>query len=210
MDERPEEVTDFKRSVNAEVVASTFDEPAENHVRVAGIVLEKAKRLVESGHDVVIMLDSITRLARAYNTVAPASGKVLSGGVEANALHKPKKFFGAARNIEGGGSLTILATALIDTGSKMDGVIFEEFKGTGNMELQLDRNLANKRLFPSIDLTKSSTRREDLLLDKDTLQRMFILRNHLADMKPDEAMEFLRKHMVSTVNNEEFLASMNG
>lgn len=210
VDERPEEVTDFKRSVNAEVVASTFDEPAENHVRVAGIVLEKAKRLVESGHDVVIMLDSITRLARAYNTVAPASGKVLSGGVEANALHKPKKFFGAARNIEGGGSLTILATALIDTGSKMDGVIFEEFKGTGNMELQLDRNLANKRLFPSIDLTKSSTRREDLLLDKDTLQRMFILRNHLADMKPDEAMEFLRKHMVSTVNNEEFLASMNG
>ena len=210
VDERPEEVTDFKRSVNAEVVASTFDEPADNHVRVAGIVLEKAKRLVESGHDVIIMLDSITRLARAYNTVAPASGKVLSGGVEANALHKPKKFFGAARNIEGGGSLTILATALIDTGSKMDGVIFEEFKGTGNMELQLDRNLANKRLFPSIDLTKSSTRRDDLLLDKDTLQRMFILRNHLADMKPDEAMEFLRKHMISTSSNEEFLASMNG
>ncbi|MEY4107873.1 MAG: hypothetical protein RL181_2215 [Bacteroidota bacterium] len=210
VDERPEEVTDFKRSVNAEVVASTFDEPADNHVRVAGIVLEKAKRLVESGHDVVIMLDSITRLARAYNTVAPASGKVLSGGVEANALHKPKKFFGAARNIEGGGSLTILATALIDTGSKMDGVIFEEFKGTGNMELQLDRNLANKRLFPSIDLTKSSTRRDDLLLDKDTLQRMFILRNHLADMKPDEAMEFLRKHIVSTSNNDEFLMSMNG
>jgi transcription termination factor Rho len=209
IDERPEEVTDFKRSVNAEVVASTFDEPAENHVRVAGIVLEKAKRLVESGHDVVIMLDSITRLARAYNTVAPASGKVLSGGVEANALHKPKKFFGAARNIEGGGSLTILATALIDTGSKMDGVIFEEFKGTGNMELQLDRTLANKRLFPAIDLTKSSTRREELLLDKDALQRMFILRNHLADMKPDEAMEFLRKHMLHTTSNEEFLASMN-
>jgi len=210
IDERPEEVTDFKRSVNAEVVASTFDEPADNHVRVAGIVLEKAKRLVESGHDVVIMLDSITRLARAYNTVAPASGKVLSGGVEANALHKPKKFFGAARNIEDGGSLTILATALIETGSKMDGVIFEEFKGTGNMELQLDRSLANKRLYPAIDLTKSSTRREDLLLDKDTLQRMFILRNHLADMKPDEAMEFLRKHMVQTSSNEEFLASMNG
>lgn len=210
IDERPEEVTDFKRSVNAEVVASTFDEPADNHVRVAGIVLEKAKRLVESGHDVVIMLDSITRLARAYNTVAPASGKVLSGGVEANALHKPKKFFGAARNIEGGGSLTILATALIDTGSKMDGVIFEEFKGTGNMELQLDRGLANKRLYPAIDLTKSSTRRDDLLLDKDTLQRMFILRNHLSDMKPDEAMEFLRKHMNSTTSNEEFLASMNG
>lgn len=210
IDERPEEVTDMKRSVNAEVVASTFDEPADNHVRVAGIVLEKAKRLVESGHDVVILLDSITRLARAYNTVAPASGKVLSGGVEANALHKPKKFFGAARNIEGGGSLTILATALIDTGSKMDGVIFEEFKGTGNMELQLDRSLANKRMYPAIDLTRSSTRREDLLLDKDTLQRMFILRNHLADMKPDEAMEFLRKHMLHTSSNEEFLTSMNG
>lgn len=210
IDERPEEVTDFKRSVNAEVIASTFDEPADNHVRVANLVLEKAKRLVESGHDVVIMLDSITRLARAYNTVAPASGKVLSGGVEANALHKPKKFFGAARNIEGGGSLTILATALIDTGSKMDGVIFEEFKGTGNMELQLDRGLANKRMFPSIDLTKSSTRREDLLLDKETLQRMFILRNHLADMKPEEAMDFLRKHMVGTKSNDEFLSSMNG
>ncbi len=210
IDERPEEVTDMKRSVNAEVVASTFDEPADNHVRVAGIVLEKAKRLVESGHDVCILLDSITRLARAYNTVAPASGKVLSGGVEANALHKPKKFFGAARNIEGGGSLTILATALTDTGSKMDGVIFEEFKGTGNMELQLDRSLSNKRLYPAIDLTKSSTRREDLLLDKDTLQRMFILRNHLADMKPDEAMEFLKKHLVSTSSNEEFLVSMNG
>ncbi len=210
IDERPEEVTDMKRSVNAEVVASTFDEPADNHVRVAGIVLEKAKRLVESGHDVCILLDSITRLARAYNTVAPASGKVLSGGVEANALHKPKKFFGAARNIEDGGSLTILATALTDTGSKMDGVIFEEFKGTGNMELQLDRSLSNKRLYPAIDLTKSSTRREDLLLDKDTLQRMFILRNHLSDMKPDEAMEFLRKHLQSTSSNEEFLVSMNG
>ncbi len=210
VDERPEEVTDFKRSVNAEVVASTFDEPADNHVRVAGIVLEKAKRLVECGHDVVILLDSITRLARAYNTVAPASGKVLSGGVEANALHKPKKFFGAARNIEGGGSLTILATALIDTGSKMDSVIFEEFKGTGNMELQLDRSLANKRLYPAVDLTKSSTRREDLLLDKDTLQRMFIMRNHLADMKPEEAMEFLLKHMQGTRSNDEFLASMNG
>ncbi len=210
IDERPEEVTDMKRSVNAEVIASTFDEPAENHVRVAGVVLEKAKRLVESGHDVCILLDSITRLARAYNTVAPASGKVLSGGVEANALHKPKKFFGAARNIEGGGSLTILATALIDTGSKMDGVIFEEFKGTGNMELQLDRSLSNKRLYPAIDLTKSSTRREDLLLDKDALQRMFILRNHLADMKPDEAMEFLMKHIHGTTSNEEFLASMNG
>lgn len=210
IDERPEEVTDMRRSVNAEVVASTFDEPAENHVRVAGIVLEKAKRLVECGHDVVILLDSITRLARAYNTVAPASGKVLSGGVEANALHKPKKFFGAARNIEDGGSLTILATALIDTGSKMDGVIFEEFKGTGNMELQLDRSLANKRMYPAIDLPKSSTRREELLLDNDTLSRMFILRNHLADMKPDEAMDFLRKHMFGTANNEEFLMSMNG
>ena len=210
IDERPEEVTDMKRSVKAEVVASTFDEPADNHVRVAGIVLEKAKRLVECGHDVVVLLDSITRLARAYNTVAPASGKVLSGGVEANALHKPKKFFGAARNIEAGGSLTILATALIDTGSKMDGVIFEEFKGTGNMELQLDRTLANKRMYPAIDLTKSSTRREELLLDKDTLQRMIILRNHLADMKPDEAMEFLRKHMLGTTSNEEFLTSMNG
>jgi transcription termination factor Rho len=210
VDERPEEVTDFKRSVNAEVVASTFDEPAENHVRVAGIVLEKAKRLVECGHDVVILLDSITRLARAYNTVAPASGKVLSGGVEANALHKPKKFFGAARNIEGGGSMTILATALIDTGSKMDSVIFEEFKGTGNMELQLDRNLANRRLWPAVDLTKSSTRRDDLLFDRDTLQRLFILRKHLSDMKPEEAMEFLLKHMQNTRSNDEFLASMNG
>lgn len=210
IDERPEEVTDMKRSVNAEVVASTFDEPADNHVRVAGIVLEKAKRLVECGHDVCILLDSITRLARAYNTVAPASGKVLSGGVEANALHKPKKFFGAARNIEGGGSLTILATALIDTGSKMDGVIFEEFKGTGNMELQLDRSLANKRIYPAVDLTRSSTRREDLLLDKDTLQRMIILRNYLADMKSDEAMNFMRKNMQHTSTNDEFLASMNG
>ncbi len=209
VDERPEEVTDMRRNVNAEVVASTFDEPADNHVRVAGIVLEKAKRLVECGHDVIILLDSITRLARAYNTVAPASGKVLSGGVEANALHKPKKFFGAARNIEHGGSLTILATALIDTGSKMDSVIFEEFKGTGNMELQLDRSLANKRMYPAIDLTKSSTRREDLLLDKDTLQRMFILRNHLSDMKPDEAMLFLRKQMNGTNNNDEFLQTMN-
>ena len=210
VDERPEEVTDMKRNVKAEVIASTFDEPAENHVRVAGVVLEKAKRLVESGHDVCILLDSITRLARAYNTVAPASGKVLSGGVEANALQKPKKFFGAARKIENGGSLTILATALTETGSKMDNVIFEEFKGTGNMELQLDRSLANKRMYPAIDLTKSSTRREDLLFDKDTLQRMFILRNHLADMKPDEAFEFLRKNMVHTSSNEEFLASMNG
>ena len=210
VDERPEEVTDMKRSVNAEVVASNFDEPASNHVRVANMVLEKAKRLVESGHDVVILLDSITRLARAYNTVAPSSGKVLSGGVEANALHKPKKFFGAARKIEDGGSLTIIATALIDTGSKMDEVIFEEFKGTGNMELQLDRNLANKRMYPAIDLTKSSTRREELLQDKETLTRMFILRKHLADMKPDEAMEFIRNQMIRSRNNEEFLVSMNG
>lgn len=210
IDERPEEVTDMKRSVNAEVVASTFDEPAENHVRVAGVILEKAKRLTESGHDVVILLDSITRLARAYNTVAPTSGRVLSGGVEANALHKPKKFFGAARNIEGGGSLTILATALTDTGSKMDEVIFEEFKGTGNMELQLDRTLANKRMYPAIDLTRSSTRREELLLDKDILSKMFVLRNHLADMKPDEAMDFLRKHLNGTKDNEEFINSMNG
>jgi transcription termination factor Rho len=209
IDERPEEVTDMKRSVRAEVVSSTFDETAENHVRLANIVLEKAKRMVESGHDVVILLDSITRMARAYNTVAPASGKVLSGGVEATALQKPKKFFGAARAIENGGSLTIIATALTDTGSKMDQVIFEEFKGTGNMELQLDRNLANKRIYPSIDLTKSSTRREDLLLDRDTLQRMFILRNHLADMKPEEAMEFMRKHLMHTSNNEEFLEGMN-
>ena len=209
IDERPEEVTDMRRSVKAEVVSSTFDEPADNHVRVANIILEKAKRLVECGHDVVILLDSITRLARAYNTVAPSSGKVLSGGVEANALHKPKQFFGAARNIENGGSLTVLATALIDTGSKMDGVIFEEFKGTGNMELQLDRSLANKRMYPAIDLTKSSTRREELLLDDAILQRMFVLRNYLADMKPDEAMEFLRKHMFNTKTNEEFLISMN-
>lgn len=209
VDERPEEVTDMKRSVNAEVISSTFDEPADNHVRVANIVLEKAKRMVECGHDVVILLDSITRLARAYNTVAPSSGKVLSGGVEANALQKPKKFFGAARKIENGGSLTIIATALIDTGSKMDGVIFEEFKGTGNMELQLDRSLSNKRLYPSIDLTKSSTRREDLLLDDGIIQKMFVLRNHLADMKPEEAVEFVKKHMVGTSTNEEFLISMN-
>ncbi|MBV6438981.1 MAG: transcription termination factor Rho [Haliscomenobacteraceae bacterium CHB4] len=209
IDERPEEVTDMRRSVKAEVVASTFDEAADNHVRLANIVLEKSKRMVECGHHVVILLDSITRMARAYNTVAPASGKVLSGGVEATALQKPKKFFGAARAIENGGSLTILATALIDTGSKMDQVIFEEFKGTGNMELQLDRNLANRRLYPSIDLTKSSTRREELLLDKDTLQRMFILRNHLADMKPEEAMEFMKKQMMHTSSNEEFLESMN-
>ncbi len=210
VDERPEEVTDMKRSVRAEVISSTFDEPAANHVRVANIAIEKAKRLVECRHDVVILLDSITRLARAYNTVAPSSGKVLSGGVEANALQKPKKFFGAARKIENGGSLTILATALIDTGSRMDEVIFEEFKGTGNMELQLDRSLANKRMYPSIDLTKSSTRREDLLLDDATLKRMHILRKHLADMKPDEAMNFLRKHMIGTQNNNEFMASMNG
>ncbi len=210
IDERPEEVTDMKRNVKAEVVASTFDEPADNHVRVANIVLEKAKRLVESGHDVVVLLDSITRLARAYNTVAPASGKVLSGGVESNALHKPKKFFGAARNIEHGGSMTIIATALVDTGSKMDLVIFEEFKGTGNMELQLDRGLANKRMYPAIDLTKSSTRREDLLMDRDSLQRMFVLRKHLSDMKPEEAMDFLRKNMMHTHSNDEFLASMNG
>ena len=209
VDERPEEVTDMKRSVKAEVVSSTFDEPAENHVRVANVVLEKAKRMVESGHDVCILLDSITRLARAYNTVQPSSGKVLSGGVEANALQKPKKFFGAARNIDGGGSLTILATALIDTGSKMDQVIFEEFKGTGNMELQLDRFLANKRMYPSIDFTKSSTRRDDLLLGREVLQRMFVLRNHLADMKPEEAFQFLMRHMKSTNSNDEFIASMN-
>ncbi len=210
IDERPEEVTDMKRSVKAEVVASTFDEAAENHVRVANIVLEKAKRLVECGHDVIILLDSITRLARAYNTVAPASGKVLSGGVEANALQKPKKFFGAARKIEFGGSLTILATALVDTGSKMDSVIFEEFKGTGNMELSLDRTLANKRMYPAINVNGSSTRRDDLLQDKDTVQRLFILRNHLSDMKPDEAFEFSQKHMLHTTSNEEFLNSMNG
>jgi len=210
IDERPEEVTDMARSVNAEVIASTFDEPAEKHVKIANLVLEKAKRLVESGHDVVILLDSITRLARAYNTVSPASGKVLSGGVEANALQKPKRFFGAARQIENGGSLTILATALTDTGSKMDEVIFEEFKGTGNMELQLDRKLSNKRIYPSIDIVSSSTRRDDLLLDKDTMQRIWILRNHLADMNPVEAMQFLKDKMKFTSTNEEFLASMNG
>ena len=209
IDERPEEVTDMARSVRAEVVSSTFDEPAERHVKIANIVLEKAKRMVECGHDVVILLDSITRLARAYNTVAPASGKILSGGVDANALHKPKRFFGAARNIEDGGSLTILATALTDTGSKMDEVIFEEFKGTGNMELQLDRKLSNKRIFPAIDLTASSTRRDDLLLDKDTLQRIWILRNHLADMNSQESMEFLLTQMRGTKSNEEFLVSMN-
>jgi len=209
IDERPEEVTDMKRSVKAEVIASTFDEPADNHVRVANIVIEKAKRLVECGHDVCILLDSITRLARAYNTVAPSSGKVLSGGVEANALQKPKKFFGAARNIEDGGSLTILATALTETGSKMDDVIFEEFKGTGNMELQLDRSLANKRVYPAIDLTKSSTRREELLMSDAILSRMYVLRKHLADMKPHEAMDFLKKQMAGTSNNEEFLVTMN-
>jgi len=209
VDERPEEVTDMQRSVKAEVISSTFDEPADRHVRIANIVLEKAKRLVECGHDVVILLDSITRLARAYNTVSPASGKVLSGGVEANALQKPKKFFGAARNIEGGGSLTIIATALIDTGSKMDEVIFEEFKGTGNMEIQLDRRLSNKRVFPAIDIVSSSTRRDDLLLDSDIQNRVQILRNHLADMTPVEAMEFLRDRMKFTKTNEEFLVSMN-
>ena len=209
IDERPEEVTDMERSVNAEVIASTFDEPAEKHVKVSGMALQKAKRLVECGHDVVILLDSITRLARAHNTVAPSSGKVLSGGVEANAMQKPKQFFGAARKIENGGSLTIIATALIDTGSKMDEVIFEEFKGTGNMELQLDRRLANKRIFPAIDLPGSSTRREDLLLDKDTLQRMWLLRNHLADMNAEEAMQLLMKNMRGTKDNAEFLASMN-
>ncbi len=210
IDERPEEVTDMARTVNAEVIASTFDAPAENHVKIAGIVLEKAKRMVEGGHDVVIFLDSITRLARAYNTVSPASGKVLSGGVDANALHKPKRFFGAARNIENGGSLTIIATALIDTGSKMDEVIFEEFKGTGNMELQLDRSLSNKRIFPAVNLTASSTRRDDLLQDQTTLNRMWVLRNHIADMNANEAMEFLKKQMERTKNNEEFLISMNG
>jgi transcription termination factor Rho len=210
IDERPEEVTDMSRSVNAEVVASTFDEPAERHVKVSSMVLQKAKRLVECGHDVVILLDSLTRLARAYNTVAPSSGKVLSGGVEANAMQKPKQFFGAARKIENGGSLTILATALIETGSKMDEVIFEEFKGTGNMEVQLDRRLANKRIYPAIDVTSSSTRREDLLLDKDTLKRMYILRKHLADMNPEEAMNLLLQHMRNTKDNEEFLATMNG
>ena len=209
IDERPEEVTDMARSVNAEVIASTFDEPAERHVKIAGIVLEKAKRLVECGLDVVIFLDSITRLARAYNTVSPASGKVLSGGVDANALHKPKRFFGAARNIENGGSLTIIATALIDTGSKMDEVIFEEFKGTGNMELQLDRNLSNKRIFPAVNITASSTRRDDLLLDKTTLDRMWILRKYLADMNPIEAMDFVKDRLEKTRDNDEFLMSMN-
>ena len=209
IDERPEEVTDMERSVRAEVLASTFDEPAEKHVKVSAMALQKAKRLVECGHDVVILLDSITRLARAHNTVAPSSGKVLSGGVEANAMQKPKQFFGAARKVENGGSLTILATALIDTGSKMDEVIFEEFKGTGNMELALDRRLANKRMFPAIDLTASSTRREDLLLDKDVLQRMWILRNHLSDMNSEEAMNLLLKQMKGTRDNHEFLATMN-
>tara|TARA_B110000238_G_C16142043_1_gene446865 strand:- start:1482 stop:3254 length:1773 start_codon:yes stop_codon:yes gene_type:complete len=210
IDERPEEVTDMQRSVRGEVVASTFDEPADKHVRVANIVLEKAKRLVECGHDVVILLDSITRLARAYNTVAPASGKILSGGIDANALHKPKRFFGAARNIENGGSLTIIATALTDTGSKMDEVIFEEFKGTGNMELQLDRNISNRRIYPAIDLIKSSTRRDDLLLDPKTVQRMWILRKYLADMNPIEAMEFINDRIKFSKNNEEFLISMKG
>ena len=209
IDERPEEVTDMARTVNAEVIASTFDEPAERHVKIAGIVLEKAKRMVECGHDVVIFLDSITRLARAYNTVAPASGKVLTGGVDANALQKPKRFFGAARNIEGGGSLTIIATALIDTGSKMDEVIFEEFKGTGNMELQLDRSLSNKRIFPAVNLVASSTRRDDLLQDKKTLDRMWILRKFISDMNPIEAMNTIHKSMQTTRNNEEFLISMN-
>ncbi len=210
IDERPEEVTDMQRSVNAEVISSTFDEPASRHVKIANLVLEKAKRLTESGHDVVILLDSITRLARAYNTVSPSSGKVLSGGVEASALQKPKRFFGAARQIEHGGSLTIIATALTETGSKMDEVIFEEFKGTGNMELQLDRKLSNKRIYPAIDIVASSTRRDDLLLDKDVLQRLWVLRNHLADMNPIEAIEFLRDRMRFTKSNEEFLISMNG
>ena len=210
IDERPEEVTDMARSVRAEVIASTFDEPAERHVKIANIVLEKSKRLVECGHDVVILLDSITRLARAYNTTAPASGKILSGGVDANALHKPKRFFGAARNIEKGGSLTILATALTDTGSKMDEVIFEEFKGTGNMELQLDRKLSNKRIFPAIDITASSTRRDDLLLDRENLQRIWVLRNHLADMNSQEAMELVQAQIKGTKTNEEFLMGMNG
>jgi transcription termination factor Rho len=209
IDERPEEVTDMQRSVNAEVIASTFDEPAERHVKVSNIVLQKAKRLVECGHDVVILLDSITRLARAYNTVAPSSGKVLSGGVEANAMQKPKQFFGAARKIENGGSLTVIATALVDTGSRMDEVIFEEFKGTGNMELQLERKLSNKRIYPAIDLVQSSTRREDLLLEKDVLQRLHILRQQMSDMNADEAMQFLLQHMRGTRSNEEFLISMN-
>jgi len=210
VDERPEEVTDMERSVKAEVIASTFDEPAEKHVKVSTIALQKAKRLVECGHDVVILLDSITRLARAHNTVAPSSGKVLSGGVEANAMQKPKQFFGAARKIENGGSLTIIATALVDTGSKMDEVIFEEFKGTGNMELQLERKLSNRRIFPAIDIVSSSTRRDDLLLDKDTFQRMWILRKHIADMNPEEAINTLLKNMKGTKDNAEFLTSMNG
>ncbi len=210
IDERPEEVTDMARSVKAEVVASTFDEPAERHVKVASIVLEKAKRLVECGHDVVILLDSITRLARAFNTVQPASGKVLSGGVDANALHKPKRFFGAARNVENGGSLTIIATALTETGSKMDDVIFEEFKGTGNMELQLDRKLSNKRIFPAVDVTLSSTRRDDLLVNKEILNRIWILRNYLSDMNSVEAMEFMKARLEKTASNEEFLVTMNG
>ena len=210
IDERPEEVTDMARGVRAEVVSSTFDEPAERHVKIANIVLEKAKRLVECGHDVCILLDSITRLARAYNTVAPASGKVLSGGVEANALQKPKRFFGAARNIENGGSLTIISTALTETGSKMDEVIFEEFKGTGNMELQLDRKLSNKRIFPAVDIVASSTRRDDLLQDKETLQRIWVLRNHLSDMNTIEAMELLKTRMQNTISNDEFLITMNG
>lgn len=209
IDERPEEVTDMERSVKAEVIASTFDEPAEKHVKVSNVVLQKAKRLVECGHDVVILLDSITRLARAHNTVAPASGKVLSGGVEANAMQKPKQFFGAARKIENGGSLTILATALIDTGSKMDEVIFEEFKGTGNMELQLDRKLSNKRVYPAIDIVSSSTRRDDLLLSKEVISRMYVLRNHIADMTAEEAMNFLMQNMKGTKSNEEFLVAMN-
>lgn len=210
IDERPEEVTDMARSVKAEVIASTFDEPADRHVKIANIVLEKAKRMVECGHDVCILLDSITRLARAYNTVQPASGKVLSGGVDANALHKPKRFFGAARKIEGGGSLTIIATALTETGSKMDEVIFEEFKGTGNSEIQLDRKIANKRIYPAIDIVASSTRRDDLLVDKETQQRVWILRKHLSDMNPVEAMEFMRDRIKNTQTNEEFLISMNG
>lgn len=210
IDERPEEVTDMARSVRAEVVSSTFDEPADKHVKIANIVLEKSKRLVECGHDVVILLDSITRLARAYNTVSPASGKVLTGGVDANALHKPKRFFGAARKIENGGSLTIIATALTETGSKMDEVIFEEFKGTGNMELQLDRKLSNRRIYPAVDLLASSTRRDDLLLEKDMLSRLWVLRKHLGDMTPQEAMEFLQDRLRRTQTNEEFLISMNG
>lgn len=210
IDERPEEVTDMARSVRAEVISSTFDEPAEKHVKIANIVLEKAKRMVECGHDVVILLDSITRLARAYNTVSPASGKVLTGGVDANALHKPKRFFGAARKVENGGSLTILATALTETGSKMDEVIFEEFKGTGNMELQLDRKLSNRRIYPAIDLLASSTRRDDLLVEKETLTRLWVLRKHLGDMNPQEAMEFLLDRLRRTQTNEEFLISMNG